>query len=213
MAHTCKLELEDASGARTPVDITFEDDEWELLLRAGEYAAALKQRELMDRGTWSTKLTIRWEEGKGLTAAGTIPSDEDVIVVLHRLRPLILQSEPTYFRRIINLIARRANHPGMRSRLDVLKRLFAGEEYQGLITIKVDGATLNSEEMLNTYLNAFEFHRDVDKQRQISKLHEILPSEATRAIFIHLIVEKLKAVRGLELFIDLLQGKQKAMRL
>jgi hypothetical protein len=213
MGHTCKLELEDASGARTPVDITFEDDEWELLLRAGEYATALKQRELMDQCTLSTKLTIRWEQGKGLSAAGTIPSDEDVIVVLHRLRPLILQGEPTYFNRIVNLIARRANHQGMRRRLDALKRLFAGEEYQGLITLKVDGAIVNSEEMLNTYLNAFEFHRDAGKQLEFAKLHEILPSQATRAIFIHLIVEKLKAVRGLELFINLLQGKQEAMRL
>jgi hypothetical protein len=213
MAHTCKLELEDATGTRTLATIVFVDEEWELVKRAGEYAAALKQRELMDRGTWSTTLKIRWEEGKGLSASGSMPGDEDVIVVLHRLRPLILENEPTYFNRVVNVIARRADHPGMRTRLDVLKRLFAGEEFQGLVTIKVDGETVNSEEMLKTYLNAFEFHRDVDKQAQIATLHEILPSQATCGIFIQLIVEKLKAIRGLEILIDLLQGKQDAMRL
>jgi hypothetical protein len=193
--------------------ITFEDDEWELLKRARDYAAALKQEDLMERGIWNTKLTIRWEQGQALSASGTMPSDEDVIVVLHRLRPLVLEGEPTYFHRMVNLIGRRADSPEMRARLDVLKRLFAGGEFQALLTIKVDGKTVNSDEMLKVYLNAFEYHRDVDKQAEIARLHEILPSEATRAIFVSLIVEKLKAVRGLEILIDVLDDKQEGRRL
>jgi hypothetical protein len=212
LAHTSRLELEDQSGVKTPVDLVFEDDEWELLERARQYAADLKQPDLMASGTWSTKLIIRWEEGMGLSASATLPSVEDFIVVLHRLRPIILEGEPTYFYRVLNVIARRAE-PMMRGRLESLGHLFAGREHQGLLTIRVDGVVVNSEEMLKTYLNAHEYHRDTDKQAQIATLHQILPSVATRGIFIQVIVEKLKAIRGLELLINLLQGKQEAMRL
>jgi hypothetical protein len=212
MTHNCTLSVEGPSG-KEDVTLTFEEEEWDLLGRAGEYARALKQAELIERGTWSTGLTIRWNREEGLSASATLPSDEEVIVVLHRLRPLILEGEPTYFNRVVNVIARRANSPEMRRGLEALKNLFAGGEFQSMVGIMVEGKAVNSEAMLKTWLNASEYHRDVDKQAEMAQLHEILPTEATRGIFLALVVEKLKAVRGLEILIDVLQGKQEGMRL
>lgn len=213
MPHTCKLDLEAIDGTHRKAAITFEDEEWELLRRARAYCADVRVPELIERGTWSTKLTIRWEAGQGLIAFGSLPPDEEISAVLHRLRPLILENEPTYFHRVTNIVARRAGDPGMSSLIDRLKALFAGKAFQQAVTITVDGRTVNSEETLKTYLNAHEFHRDEDKQAEIASLQEMFPTQAIRGIFILLIVDKLKAIRGLEMLLETLEGKREGFRL
>ena len=64
---------------------------------------------------------------------------------------------------------------------------------------------INSDDMIQNWLNAFEYHRDPDKRSALSALHDQVPIESTRALVVSMMFDKAKAIfevsriiRGLE---------------
>ena len=70
---------------------------------------------------------------------------------------------------------------------------------------------MNSEEMLFTWLNAHEYHRDRDKQEFLETLHKILPLEWSRGVFVSLLVDKTKAILTLAALVELALGKRETI--
>ncbi len=67
---------------------------------------------------------------------------------------------------------------------------------------------MNSEKMLVTWLNAYEYHRDHDKQEILKNHSHIAPFEWSRGVFLNLLVEKTKAIQNLGVFVELAVGKR-----
>jgi len=210
--HTCVLKVQAGSAKPYEVAATFDDAEWNLLLDGERYAAEVDYLSLAIKDDWQSSLTITWTEGK-IAFSGQMPAWNEVILVLHRLRPLILEDEPTYFHKVLNVLARRFEDDGVRGRLKLLKRRFAGRLLSDTIKISVNDTIIGCEETLKKYLNAYEFHRDAEKRDELQRLFAVFPSDAAKTIFVHLLIDKVVAVRGLELFIGLLTKKQESLHL
>lgn len=206
---TRKVQLEQSSGEGTPkqkIDAEFEDAEWDLLVSFRDYTKELGETELMIFGG-SGQLSVNYKQGEGISFSTKLPENDKVLALIHRLRPFVLQKEPTHFNRICNILARRISDRQFRKLLDVLKDNYSADQMSPLIITSND-VVINSEEILQRWLNAFEYHRDAEKRKQIEALHVIVPLEASRALFIMSLYDKARAIMALANIIGVVLGEK-----
>ncbi len=107
----------------------FTDDEWELLEEFFQYAEELIKTNFIQSGNWG-QLNIRWDERSNMTVRTDLPDWDEVVVFLHKFRPLLLQDERTNFYKIHNLLAKKLDHPRFRNLLRQQHRLYSGKTTQ-----------------------------------------------------------------------------------
>ena len=157
-----------------------------------------------ERGTFNMKGDA---ESDQVTVSFSLPDWNQVIVFLHKLRPLLLQDEKTNFYKIQNLLAKKLDNPHFRNLLTQYHQLYSGKKSQSEVQIKSNEILLNSEKTLLDWLNSYEFHRNEDKRKFIESLHRMLPLDVSKVIFLRLLLDKAEAIHGLAHFIRVLLGK------
>ena len=178
------------------VNITGEipSKDWATLLRFRDEANSLLE-DLKKCENLNVNFTLQWNHTAGLSleADKTIKS-QDLAIVLHRLRPFILNDEPFAFNRTVNLLQRYVQHELMVKHFRFLKNWFGGKVFQSQVQITSGEWLVNCEKMLMTWLNACEYHRDDDKRRLIEEVDASLPAGFSRLVFTGMINDKVKAV-------------------
>jgi len=194
-------------GTPVPVEARFTDEE-EVRLRAyDQYVEDLRAISIIKHGA-PGQLKLDWHEEKGFSWTTELPPDEQVIALFHRLRPFVLEEEDTNFLRVSSTIGRLACNDLIRKFLRVQKDLYLGKYSQQLVQVISNDIVINSEAILQKWLNAYEYHRDADKRREIEGLHQLIPLEASRAIFVMMLYDKATAIRNLHSLVRLILGKQ-----
>jgi hypothetical protein len=124
-----------------------------------------------------------------------MPDHDQFRALLLLMRPFVLLDEGTYFGRVRNILARRLAHPAFRAYLDRQKEIFDGRRCQGMRVVS-HGTLINSTETLDLWLNAYEYHRDDQKRAEFEALHDddALPMDYSRALFIHIMLDRARAV-------------------
>jgi hypothetical protein len=175
MAREVKLTLTLNPGARIEtMQATFEDDEWGRLADFLAYAKQMEETELLRNGFPGLSLSFKSENG-GTTITSKLPPEDQISAVLHRLRPFVLEGERTNFHAICNILSRRFESDLMRRAVSAMKELYSGGYNQRLYTLTAGNMTINSEEFLLKWLNAYEYHRDKDKRAELAEIATILP--------------------------------------
>jgi hypothetical protein len=155
---------------------------------------------------WSvlSKISIRFggKDG-GIKNVGSVPPDEQIEVFLHRLRPIYLQKERTNFNKIANLVSSHICVPEIVETIRAWKREYDGRASQDLFKMSVDLTTLNSQEFLDNYLNALEYHRDRERREKIQQVSQHYPLDVQKPIVVMLLFFRLSAINQLASFIDL----------
>ena len=146
-------------------------------------------------------------ESDQVTISVSLPDWNQVIVFLHKLRPLLLKDEKTNFYKIRNLLGMKLDNAHCRNLLAQYKQLYSGKKSQAQVQIKSNEVLLNSEDTLLDWLNSYEFHRNEDKRKFIESLHQMLPLDVSKVIFRRLLLDKAEAIHRLADFIRVLLGK------
>ena len=210
MIHKAGIRLTDKrSGATTEHVVDFTATEWEQLQMYVSETESLQATRFVEQGA-GVNLNFQWKKDAGISWSVVMPPIDDLLAFLHRLRPLILQREPASFVKVRKLIARKLQGPTA-PLLRYLLDLFEGKEMQKLVVMQSNDQVMNSEEMLFTWLNAHEYHRDRDKQEFLETLHKILPLEWSRGVFVSLLVDKTKAILTLAALVELALGKRETI--
>ena len=199
--------IDNKTNERTKVSGILDDTECDLFERFEGYAEDLFTTKLAQGGAQSS-LNIRYSQEDGLAFSTELPPWDDVIVFLHRFRPILLQGEPTHFNRICNLLERRLENAQLRASLSAWRSMYSGKQLQSYFKISSNDEILNSEKVLQDWLNAYEFHRDQDKKKLIDDLHAGFPLEASKVLFMGMLRDKLTAVAGLAAIIRVIMGRQ-----
>ena len=194
MSHTFTLRIiNQSTGSESTVAGEFPDDVWEVLCRFIQYAGDLLSTSMVRDGTHVTA-RLHGKKGKGITAQAVIPSSDKLAAFLHRLRPFVLQDEPTNFYKICNLVSRHIENAAVRDWLKELRSLYSGDQFRSQVRIEYDSVLINCEETLKQWLYGFEYHKDKSKQQGLQLLHKLLPLEYSRAIFMSMLMDKATAV-------------------
>lgn len=186
--------LRGLDGVEVEHACSFSVDEWQRLERFVSYARELTKTTLLSTD-WSLKFSIRADES-GVRFEGTaLPNPDHFRALLLLMRPFVLQDEETRFERVVNILRRRLDHPAFRTYLDRQKAIFDGQRYQLFKSVS-DGTLLNSPEMLTLWLNAYEYHRDVEKRATFEALHHGMQPlvEHTEAVFVGMMLDRARAV-------------------
>jgi len=170
----------------------FPDDEWKRLDRFLEYADELSATGMV-RNKRTISYSMKWHHEQGESHEATLPPPDELSAFLHRMRPFVLDNEPTHVPRILNVLARRVTLPQARRILDIHRKRFL-KQLDGDLRISTGEVELTSEETLKKWLNAFEYHRDEDKQLELRAVTEGFPPPSSRAIFLISLFDKANAV-------------------
>ena len=198
------------TGETVSLSGRFQENEWNLLSDFLEYADDLLSTRFVRSGMRAS-LNIKWSRESGMVVYTQLPDWDDVIVFLHKFRPIGLQSESTNFYRICNLLAKRLAHPYFRSILDEQRKMYSGQRMQSVTQVRINDVLLNSEKFLNNWLNAFEYHRDKDKKKFIESLHEIFPLDASKVLLLQLLADKTQAIYNIAILVRVVLGKQRRL--
>jgi len=138
--------------------IEFTAAEWQLLQRYLREVKALRATRFVEQRS-GVNLNLKVEKDLGVSWSVLMPPVDDLLAFLHRLRPLILEGEQPSFLKARKVIARKLKgtaNPLLRYLLD----LFKSREMQKIVVMQSNDQVMNSEEMVFTWLNAHEYHRD-----------------------------------------------------
>ncbi len=195
MTIRCGLRIE--FGDHKPslnVRIEVNDDDETILHGFAEDSARLFDS-LAAMGDMRVALQVAVDNVAGtVKTAVTEPSDDQRAILLHRLRPLILKKEPWSFDRTCGALARATNHPFMREKLREIRDIYSGKTLREQAVISKGGLILNSDVAFDRWTNAFEYHRDLDGRAELKPADDPLPFEATRAVILDLLIEKIGAI-------------------
>jgi hypothetical protein len=208
MPYRCTLSLiSDETGETISLEAEFSDDEVRLLEAFVQYADEVWDSDFMkseERGQFN----IEWEKESGTKITTVLPDWKQVIVFLHKFRPILLQNEKTQFYKITGILGQKFDHPNFRNSLRVEHELYSGKTAQEKVQFRSDGILLNSERVLFDWLNAHEYHREEDKQKFIESLHHLIPLDASKVIFLRLLIDKATASINIANLIRVILGKQ-----
>jgi hypothetical protein len=193
---------------RSTVEAEIPDDEWAILHSFHQYSQDLISTKFVQDGMLSSLRIKGTSEGQ-LSFETQLPDWDDVVVFLHYLRPLYLQTETANFHAACNIIARRLANSQVRDMIAAQKDLYSGKLLRTAIRISVDDTVINSEEVLSTWLNSYEYHRDPKKRQFLDTINQILPLDASKVLFIQLLAEKVAAIEGLASFAAVVLGIKK----
>jgi hypothetical protein len=123
-----------------------------------------------------------------------LPPDDDLAAFLHRMRPFLLQKESTSFITICKILDWRLEDVILRAVVERQRCLYSGKEFQSEVRITSNATLLNDDKIVLKWLNAYEFHRDKSNRAELDALHQIIPLQHMRAIFISTLMDMGKAV-------------------
>ncbi len=197
--------LRDGEAQPSRVTAEFSTEEWDQLLRFASYADDLAESKLVREGT-SVRLNLKWKAGAGLTTTSSVPDKDDLAALLHRMRPMVLKREPTFVPTICNVLARRIESTDVRSVTERIKGGFTGRDFQSQMRLSHNGNVVNCASTLYDWLNAFEYHRDLLKRNELRPLDELLSSAGTRALFVSMLLDQVKAIMELARLIRFIEN-------
>lgn len=212
MPYTKTITITDQNTKQeTKVTADFGDDEIDILRAYCTYVEELSLAKILQTEI-KLNFSLHLSKQGPITSNQTLPPEDDIIVLLHRLRPLILNDEYASFNRVAGILGKRLLEANIRSFLKEQHALFGGRKHQGLIEIKFHNQIVNSDKVLSDWLNAFQYHRVQSKRKEIERLQELMPLEASRAFFIMLLLDKVRAIFNISGMVELLLGKRKTLQ-
>jgi hypothetical protein len=177
----------------------FEDAEVEQLMAFLEAAEVLADAEYVKQ-RMPLEGKISWDEASGFKSPSLPPAIHER-EFLYVVRPFLLQKEPTNVERIRSLLKRRYVDPDLRANFDLLLHAYSGKHFQSMMRFSVGGVLLNSDEALDLWLNAHEYHRDAEKRARIEVMGREVPLEVQKVLYLDLLREKVLGIEYLRKFI------------
>ncbi len=148
----------------------------------------------------------------GATMKSNLPGDDDRAILLHRMRPFILDREPASFARVASLLSRRIPQPVVLELLSLQRRLWDGRSFASQGLIKVNGRKINPTRYVSTWLNAEEYHRDPEKAASFESLRRSAAFPLFEWIAMSLVTDKLRAISNVAALVGVLLRESPELR-
>ena len=182
---------EPAAGTTEAVSVEIPDNEWQLLIEFAAHADQLDTTEFVRVGISDHCEIIA---NGSLRITNALPPVSQLRELLHVLRPLILQSERTFYNRATSILSKRIEHRLWRGLMRGYVRSFRADSSQQFFSVRVEGLMLNSEEALDLWLNGYEYHRDPEKRNRLAVSVGGEITDASLALFVDLLGAKVEAI-------------------
>jgi hypothetical protein len=175
-----------------------------------EQYEAIAESPILSAGL-SCNMNVEWTE-QSMRVETDMPDEDTIGLLLHRLRPFILDREQASFSSVSSIIGQHVDIPAVRDLLRRQRREYDGRAFQERMRISIDDVVVNSERTLKDWLNSHEYHHDADKRDDIGPLLAVFPEDFTRGVLINMLIDKMRACTNLARLVALLLGRRGALQ-
>jgi hypothetical protein len=193
-----------STGVVTEVNGEFTDEEWQDALLYLESFGRLSKCRIVESQA-QLNWGFSWQAGATPEFRASMPPDDDIDAFLLRMRPFVLNDEPTSFYRMRNIVARRMPLDAVRNHLERVKAAYNGSAIG--FSINHNSRSLTSDEAVDLWLNAFEYHQDDGKRVELRAMFALFPETAARALFVQMMLSRAAAVQQLAEILERLRRK------
>jgi hypothetical protein len=158
-----------ASREKETVAVEFTANEMSELEEYLSNAQKLTELKIVKSGL-NTSFKVSASQQDGIRIKTSAPEEEELMAFLHLMRRFILHKEAASYNRITALIKRRIENDQIRSMVKLQRKIYEGKKLQELVKISFNEELLNSESKLLEWLNAFEYHNDREKIKNMESL-------------------------------------------
>src|SRR5450759_3698200 len=118
-----------------------DDDHKKLLLYLEQYNELAQSRPC--REGFPCHISLKWHEGTPLDVQTSLPDSDTLSILLHRLRPFILRTEPASFESDCSTVGRCVCDPLVRRLIRDQRELYDGRRSQQVMLISSDEVVVN----------------------------------------------------------------------
>lgn len=196
------LKIESPDGEGELIDLEFSEEQIQILKTFCDDAWRLRTSAIYGEKA-ANKFTVNYNHKTGWSFTGDPIDQEAWDAGMHRLRPLLLSKEPASFLNVAALVDRKIKSVSVREQLKRIRKKFRGDLLPLQLSWNENGIRRSMDDMFYLWINAFEHHRDRDKQEYFLETGKLItPDEMKHYINMHA-VEKLRAI--MELFVLIVQ--------
>ena len=197
-----------ASELRPAFECEFEDfpaEKWQILLDFMSFSdEAHRTRFASELPTY--KVSFHFTNSGVVRNAGRVPDEEALWAFLHKYRPILLKKEPTAFAQVCSIVVNHINHSSFTMLTREWKTQYSGKALREIMTIEQGDIVLIGQTFLDSYLNAFEYHRDRELRCKLADFTKWFEPEARIGLVTLLLTMKFCAVSELRRVIRELQA-------
>ena len=175
----------------------FTHDDLTLFEKYKEQVARVKESALYKRDLPSIT-NMEWRAGEGMKFTCGEYTNAELYELLHVLRPLILEREPTSFAKVVGLLGRRFKDKNYAAHQRTLRKMFEDGELSMYMQITVGEQPILDSSLLHIWLNGTQYHGDAEKATAWEKLESSLSTQTARGVVITQLQSKVKALLFLE---------------
>lgn len=202
-----QLSFQVEGQAAIQIEAEFIDGDFKILEMFLQQYAELSKSGPLQRGL-PCHVVLNFSEAEGLSSKGDLPSEDDLSILLHLLRPFILNKEPASFNRVCGILKKQFSNPHLRILISQEQEVYTGRRLQRTMKISSDEVIINSEKVLTDWLNSYQYHRDLSKRQKIDKLFEYIPKDFLKGLLVCLVFDKVGAIRDIAKIIRTLIGDE-----
>lgn len=164
--------------------------DWQLFRTFRDFAMELRATEWVRSGLDSHYTAGSDESGFLKVEAPNRAPDSAVRELLHVIRPFVLKGEPTWYPAVNSRLRRYLDHPHLRALLATSRRVFDNGHFHLYGQISINDLPLHDEHTFSLWLNAFEYHRDQEKQAILAAAFNGPPDELALAVFRSILADR-----------------------
>lgn len=147
----------------------------------------------------------------GGSIEANLPDDDTLAIVLHRLRPLILQKESASFVNTCAVLGKHLADANVRAILREQRELFQNSDRAQTWALSSNDVRVNAENVLQDWLNGVEYHTDSERRMRIEQLlqgSEVL----VRHALVSMLLNKIDAIEAIGALARVVVGTLQTVR-
>lgn len=177
------------------------EEEVELLKEFVQLVQEIKSEPILDK-KFSMSLNISGSVNESMRFDIKLPDGMRLSALLHKMRPLILKEERTYLHKIIKVFAKKIDNPLLRDYFKTHSKKFRIDPSYQAYHIRIDEKDIINEETFFLLLNAYEYHRDIDKIKKMEPIVDAFGKDFLTAIMINILIDKFHAIQDMANFVN-----------
>lgn len=203
------LAIKDENGALLEkIDVVLNEAAKLFLLTYLEFMDRVCDATLLQRGMPGVT-SLAWKAGEGWTVTCAEYTNQELHELLHVLRPLILKREPYSFQQTSSMLSRLINSERFNKWLRRQRSLYEKGEPGLYMQFSINEQKIFDESFLSLWLNAEQYHSDLEKKAAWSQLESALTSRNARGLLMGQLQGRVKALLNLAYIANLLIGKER----
>jgi hypothetical protein len=169
-------------------------------------ARELQSTHIISNGDSGISMKSLFENGRNVKVKVSLPPEENLRSLYMAFRFFYLSKEKSNFLRVANIIKRKIDSELANNHIDWLKDMWSGALAVKQVHIHVNEKLITPAILIDLWFNAYYFHADDGKEKELSNLAVALTIDVCRFMLADAVYQASKAVF---LFANMIAGLEK----